>query len=215
MEVVHGYCACWSDAWLIWKPVSALGTSSAVCRRLLSIVTQVQEVQRWDGAAQRLLPGEDELLYGRAGYLYCLLFLHKQIDPMADAAPMVSTVPILVPCETLLSVQLLSDSESCILQPWQSWSLQVAIRAPCARLYLAFGQLFRPVMPELRLFHCAGIVCRCTTWCSRLCLTDSAIHLQRSMEDSCTHGTAVHILEVSCGGAVLRTIDPGSFEQVQ
>lgn len=54
-------------------------------------MVQVQDVRQWGGPAQRLPPGEDELLYGRAGYLYCLLFLHKHIGPMPDAAPVVGT----------------------------------------------------------------------------------------------------------------------------
>ena len=52
----------------------------------------MQEVRRWDAPAQRLPDGEDELLYGRAGYLYCLLFLHRHIDSTADTARMVSTL---------------------------------------------------------------------------------------------------------------------------
>ncbi len=52
----------------------------------------MQEVRRWDGPAQGMPPGEDELLYGRAGYLYCLQFLHKHIEPMTDAAPLVGTL---------------------------------------------------------------------------------------------------------------------------
>ena len=39
-------------------------------------------------------PGEDELLYGRAGYLYSLLFLHKHVEPMTDAAPVVG-IPVI------------------------------------------------------------------------------------------------------------------------
>ena len=34
-------------------------------------------------AALRLAPGECELLYGRSGYLYALLFLRKHLGPAA------------------------------------------------------------------------------------------------------------------------------------
>ena len=71
----------------------------------------MQEVRQWDGAAQRLPHGEDELLYGRAGYLYCLLFLHKHIEPMTDAAPMVGTPLHRCTFVTHQNLQVLNDSE--------------------------------------------------------------------------------------------------------
>ena len=42
-----------------------------------------QEVLDLAPAALRLPPGECELLYGRAGYLYALLFLRKHLGPSA------------------------------------------------------------------------------------------------------------------------------------
>jgi len=52
-----------------------------MCRTPLRNVKQVQEVKLWESQAASLSPGENELLYGQAGYLYCLLFLHKRIGP--------------------------------------------------------------------------------------------------------------------------------------
>ena len=55
------------------------------------VVICLQEVKQWGAHASHLPPGECELLYGRAGYLYCLLFLHKHINPMLhDEAQLVS-----------------------------------------------------------------------------------------------------------------------------
>lgn len=52
-----------------------------MCRIPLRNVKQVQEVKLWESQAASLSPGENELLYGQAGYLYCLLFLHKRVGP--------------------------------------------------------------------------------------------------------------------------------------
>ena len=50
-----------------------------------------QEVRQWHVPATSMPPGECELLYGRAGYLYCLLYLRKHVSPKAADASMVRT----------------------------------------------------------------------------------------------------------------------------
>lgn len=51
-----------------------------------------QEVLDLAPAALRLPPGECELLYGRAGYLYALLFLRKHLGPSAVDPDLVNYV---------------------------------------------------------------------------------------------------------------------------
>ena len=53
-----------------------------------------QEVRQWHALATSMPPGECELLYGRAGYLYCLLYLCKHVSPEAADASMVRTTPM-------------------------------------------------------------------------------------------------------------------------
>ncbi|CAK0782576.1 hypothetical protein CVIRNUC_005788 [Coccomyxa viridis] len=48
------------------------------------------EVKQWHALATSMPPGECELLYGRAGYLYCVLYLCKHVSPKAADASMVA-----------------------------------------------------------------------------------------------------------------------------
>ena len=76
-----------------------------MCRIPLRNVKQVQEVKLWESQAA---PGEDELLYGQAGYLYCLLFLHKHVGPTAVDEYLVGIlVHLIIPLP--LRIQKLKD----------------------------------------------------------------------------------------------------------
>ena len=50
-----------------------------------------QEVRQWHALATSMPPGECELLYVGAGYLYCLLYLCKHVSPKTADASMVGT----------------------------------------------------------------------------------------------------------------------------
>ena len=68
-----------------------------------------QEVKQWHALATSMPPGECELLYGRAGYLYCLLYLCKHVSPKAADASMVRTTP-------MRSALRAAHPSSCLLQ---------------------------------------------------------------------------------------------------
>ena len=84
----HGYyCTRMCMHCLLWRHLVKIyaGQHNSTC---------AQEVRQWHALATSMPPGECELLYGRTGYLYCLLYLCKHVSPKAADASMVRTTPM-------------------------------------------------------------------------------------------------------------------------
>ena len=71
-----------------WPSVHVLSVSRMPVRTL---IVCAQEVRQWHALATSIPPGECELLYGRAGYLYCLLYLCKHVSAKKADVNMVRT----------------------------------------------------------------------------------------------------------------------------
>ena len=55
------------------------------------------------------------------------------------------------------------------------------------------------IPPSQEVDAVLAVLCRCTNSWSRFCMTEGAIRWLQSMEGSCTHGMALHTLEVRFG----------------